>query len=152
MFQYGYFYALNLACFGIVMTFCSTVPLVIPAGFWFFVLKHHVDGLNLISVHGREIESDGSLARSACNYITMFVIFYQISMIGFFSINSMRIQAFMVFLLMMGTIFYGVSNSGPLFDLSLKDREYTATAVDFSEKSSHLWRKMYEHPLAVSHI
>ena len=152
VFQYGYFYALNLACFGIVMTFCSTVPLVIPAGFWFFVLKHHVDGLNLISVHGREIESDGSLARSACNYITMFVIFYQISMIGFFSINSMRIQAFMVFLLMMGTIFYGVSNSGPLFDLSLKDREYTATAVDFSEKSSHLWRKMYEHPLAVSHI
>ena len=152
VFQYGYFYALNLACFGIVITFCSTVPLVIPAGFWYFVLKHHVDGLNLLSVHGREIESDGSLARSASNYITLFVLFYQISMIGFFSINSMRIQAFMVFLLMIVTIFYGISNSGPLFDLSKQDSEYYASAVDFSEKSNHLWRKLFEHPLAVSHI
>lgn len=152
VFQYGYFYALNLACFGIVMTFCSTVPLVIPAGFWFFVLKHHVDGLNLASVHGREIESDGTLARSASNYITMFVMFYQISMIGFFSINGLKIQGFMVFLLMMGTLFYGISNSGPFFDLALKENEYKATANDFSEKSRYLWRKRFEHPLAVSHI
>lgn len=152
VFQYGYFYALNLACFGIVMTFCSTVPLVIPAGFWFFVLKHHVDAHNLLVVHGREIESEGSLARSACNYVVWFVIFYEISMIGFFSINSMRIQAFMVFLLMLGTLLFTVNNSGGFFDLSSNDVEFYATAGEFSEKSSHLWRKMYEHPLAISHI
>lgn len=152
VFQYGYFYALNLVCFGIVMTFCSTVPLVIPAGFWFFVLKHHVDAHNLLTVHGREIESQGSLARSACNYAILFVIFYQVSMIGFFSINLMTIQAFMVFLLLLGSVFFAISNAGELFDLSVSDNEYYATANNFSENGRHLWRKVYEHPLAVNHI
>ena len=152
VFQFGYFYALNLVCFGIVMTFCSTVPLVIPAGFWFFVLKHHVDAHNLLTVHGREIESQGSLARSACNYAVLFVIFYQVSMIGFFSINLMTIQAFFVFLLLLGSVFYGVSFSGRLLDLAASDQEYYATADGFSENSRHLWRKVYEHPLNVNHI
>ena len=116
------------------------------------MLKHHIDGLNLLTVHGREIESDGKLVKSACNYVCLFVVFYEISMIGFFSINSLGIQAFMVFLLMMATVFFGISNSGPFFDLSSMDSEYYASAVDFSEKSSYLWRRVYEHPLAVSHI
>jgi hypothetical protein len=152
VFQFGYFYALNLVCFGIVMTFCSTVPLVIPAGFWFFVLKHHVDAHNLLTVHGREIESQGSLARNACNYAVLFVIFYQVSMIGFFSINLMTIQAFVVFLLLLGSVFYAISNSGRLLDLASSDDEYYATADGFSENGRQLWRKVYEHPLNVNHV
>ena len=76
IFQYGYFYALMIAATAIVMTFCSTVPLVIIAGGWFFVIKHCVDGYNLFFVHKIEVDSTGSLIKSVTTYILICILFY----------------------------------------------------------------------------
>lgn len=149
VFQYGYFYSLMLTGFAIIMTFCSTVPLVIPAGCWFFIIKHFVDGLALMTVHRKEIESEGRLLKSVINYTLLCVLFYQASMIGFFSICNLNFQAFIVLVMFIMSMFFSLSMSGPVFDLSSKDEEYFCKMNSISQESVKNWRKIYSNPLAL---
>ena len=150
IFQYGYFYALMLTSFGIIMTFCTTIPLVIPAGLVFFVAKWWVDSVNILTGHGCELESDGRLLRIACNYVYIFVLFYQVSIIGCFAIANMRFQAFLVFVLFLGSIFYCLNNSWHVYDLKSSDEDYFASLNEMSQETLTQWRKRYTHPLALA--
>ena len=59
IFQYGFFYAQMITIYCIVMIFSSTVPLVTFAGLFFFVCRHSVDFICLLTVHGLELDSNG---------------------------------------------------------------------------------------------
>lgn len=57
--MYGYHYASMLTIFAICIFFSSTVPMVSLASVFYVGLKHLVDGLNLITLHRKEIDSQG---------------------------------------------------------------------------------------------
>jgi hypothetical protein len=57
--MYGYHYASMLTIFGICIFFSSTVPLVSLASLIYVGTKHLVDSLNLLTVHRKEIDSQG---------------------------------------------------------------------------------------------
>lgn len=75
-FMYGYHYASMLTIFGICIFFSSTVPMVSVASAFYAGTKHLVDGLNLITVHRKEIDSQGQLIDVATNAALIFVVLY----------------------------------------------------------------------------
>lgn len=60
-FQYGYFYAQMLTILSISVVFSSTVPFVMVASIFFFILRHTCDYLSILMVHRQEIDSNGKL-------------------------------------------------------------------------------------------
>jgi hypothetical protein len=74
--MYGYHYAAMLTIFGICIFFSNTVPLVSLASAFYVGLKHLVDGLNLITVHRKEIDSQGQLIDATTNSALVFVVLY----------------------------------------------------------------------------
>lgn len=155
VFQYGYFYAVMITGFAIVMTFCSTIPLVIPAGLFFFSIKHVVDGLNLLTVHKHEMDSRGNMLRYVCIYSLVCVLLYQTSMIGFFSSVGLSLQAFCVFVLMLPCAYLTFASSGPLYDLSTVETEFRASTLKgtcpfpITPDAIQRWRQLYWHPMYV---
>jgi hypothetical protein len=129
VFQFGYFYALMIAAFAIVMTFCSTVPLVILAGCWFFLIKHCVDAYNLFFLHKTEVDSTGGLLKSVTSYTLICILFYQVSMIGFFALSELRLHCFVLFMLFMVSIVMCFVWSGPLYDPSKMEDELFTTLI-----------------------
>jgi hypothetical protein len=129
VFQFGYFYALMIAAFAIVMTFCSTVPLVILAGCWFFAIKHCVDAYNLFFVHKTEVDSSGVLLKSVTSYTLICILFYQVSMIGFFALSDRKMHTFVLFMLFMVSIVMVFVMSGPLYDPSKMDEELFTSLI-----------------------
>ena len=118
-----------IAATAIVMTFCSTVPLVIIAGGWFFMIKHCVDGYNLFFVHKQEVDSTGGLIKSVTSYILICILFYQISMIGFFALSESKTQCFVLFMFFMISILLCFWYSGPLYDPAKVDEELFTSIV-----------------------
>jgi hypothetical protein len=61
IFQYGFFYAQMMVIYAIVLVFSSMIPLISIAGVYFFLAKHFVDFLNILTVHKVEMDSSGQL-------------------------------------------------------------------------------------------
>ena len=65
-----------LTIFGICIFFSSTVPMVSLASAVYMGLKHLVDSLNLLTVHRKEIDSQGNLIDITTNSALVFVVLY----------------------------------------------------------------------------
>jgi hypothetical protein len=65
-----------ITVFGICIFFSSSVPLVSLAAAFYMGLKHLVDGLNLLTVHRKEIDSQGTLIDVTTNSALIFVVLY----------------------------------------------------------------------------
>lgn len=61
VFLYGYYGALQLVIFSIVVVYACLVPLVAVAGLLFFLLRHASDGFSLLTVNRKEIDSSSKL-------------------------------------------------------------------------------------------
>jgi hypothetical protein len=61
IFQYGFFYAQMMVIYSIVLVFSSMIPFISISGVYFFLAKHFVDFLNILTVHKIEMDSSGEL-------------------------------------------------------------------------------------------
>ena len=59
IFQYGFFYAQMITIYSIVIIFSSVVPLICFSGLFFFLARHLVDYICLLTVHREEMDSNG---------------------------------------------------------------------------------------------
>ena len=107
--MYGYHYASMLTIFGICIFFSSTVPLVSLASAFYMGLKHYVDGLNLITLHRKEIDSQGTLIDVTTNSALIFVVLYQLSMIAFFTITEKQLEALVCTFIFIFSVLYLVA-------------------------------------------
>lgn len=73
-------------------------------------------------------------------------------MIGFFALNELRVQAFLIFVLLMISILFALMHSDRLYDMEKDDDEFYGSIREDNEETKHQWRKLYAHPLAISHI
>jgi hypothetical protein len=99
IFQYGYFYAIYLTVYSIGLIFSSTVPFICLATLYFLYSRHVVDFINLLTVHGSEIESAGNLINYVFKFNILPILFYHISMISFFLIQGKYYLAIIVIVL-----------------------------------------------------
>ena len=63
VFEYGYFFASMLTFYTLIMIFSSTVPLICVGGLYFFLIKHLIDVINLLTVNKQEMDSCGELVK-----------------------------------------------------------------------------------------
>ena len=64
IFEYGYYYACMITFLTVIMIFSSTVPLIIVGGLYYFIIKHLIDSINILTVYRREMDSNGDLVNS----------------------------------------------------------------------------------------
>ncbi len=77
-----------IAAFAIVIVFSSTIPLVTVSGLVFFLIRHFVDGVNLLTVHRKEMESSQGLITRVLFALHCCVLLFQLAMFGFFMIHG----------------------------------------------------------------
>lgn len=88
-FDFGYWYALSLSLFTLVLLFSVVVPLLLPLGALFFCLKYLIDRYNFAnSIFHISMESNGKVARIACKYMLFSIAFFQFCMSGFFLLQN----------------------------------------------------------------
>lgn len=84
-FDFGYWYAVCLAVFTMILAFSVLLPLVVPFGCLFFGLKYLVDKHNfLFGMWRADVESGGAIAITARYYIIFAIAFMQFCMSGYF--------------------------------------------------------------------
>ena len=87
-FYYGYFNAQIMTIFTICIFYAPTIPLISLSSAAFLLLRHIVDGYNLLTYYRREIESNGKIIDYTTNTSLVIVIFYQICMTSYFAIHN----------------------------------------------------------------
>jgi len=128
--MYGYHYAAMLTIFGICIFFSNTVPMVSLASAFYVGLKHLVDGLNLITVHRKEIDSQGQLIDATTNSALVFVVLYQLSMIAFFVISEKPLEALICSLIFVISILYLVTTYPSVNSTNLFESEEEKFKID----------------------
>jgi hypothetical protein len=128
--MYGYHYAAMLTIFGICIFFSNTVPLVSLASAFYVGLKHLVDGLNLITVHRKEIDSQGQLIDATTNSALVFVVLYQLSMIAFFVISEKPLEALICSLIFVISILFLVTTYPSVNSTNLFESEEDKFTID----------------------
>lgn len=153
IFQYGYFYALMLVFYTICLVFSSTMPFILIAGLYFFVLKHLGDFYNLLCVHRMEIDSSGYLINKILTFANIPVLFYQFCMLSFFLIKQKFTEAFVVLGIFLISLFYSVySSSRYILDIySLHDslKVYDSNVDGVSQNEINKWRNKFKHPMVL---
>lgn len=128
--MYGYHYAAMLTIFGICIFFSNTVPLVSLASTFYVGLKHLVDGLNLITLHRKEIDSQGQLIDATTNSALVFVVLYQLSMIAFFVISEKPLEALICSLIFVISILFLVTTYPSVNSTNLFESEEEKFKID----------------------
>ena len=83
VFYYGYYYAVEICIYAIVIVYASTVPLVAIAGMLYFMLRHLVDGLNLLTFNKKEIDSSSSLFSKIIVLFQCSILLLQLVMMSY---------------------------------------------------------------------
>ena len=84
----------------------------------FMGLRHIVDCLQLLTYFRREIDSSGKLISTATNTALLFVIMYQLCMMGFFVIKKRPTEAMATCLILVVSIIFTVISYEEVYDLS----------------------------------
>jgi hypothetical protein len=144
-FQFGYFYAFSFTMYSIGLIFSSMVPFICLASLYFFYSRHLIDFVNLLTVHGSEIESAGNLINKVLKYNILPIMLYHVAMTSFFLVKAKYISAFIVLCLMGLSIAYWMFKFNTKYILdtysiheSLKVYEYSNESI--TENELNKWR------------
>lgn len=107
-----------ITVFAIALVFSSTVPLVTLAASIFFLLRHSVDCLNLLTYFRKEIDSSGKLISIVTNSALLCVILYQLCMMAFFTVKKRDNEALVVCLILVLSTLFAVASYEEVYDLT----------------------------------
>lgn len=152
-FYFGYFYSFFLIFYTICLVFTSTVPLTSMAGLYMFVLRHIVDSISLLMVHGVEIDSNGRLLNLMLNRSCVPVFIYHCCMISLFLVKEKYTACILIIIVFIISIAYSYSaHSNYIFDFySFHEKLalYDHLDHEVSENEINVWRNKYRHPLVI---
>lgn len=150
-FCYGYFNAQIMTIFTICIYYAPTVPIVSVAGAIFVYLRHLVDAYNLLTYYRKEIESSGIIVDKVTNTALVIIVFYQMSMIAYFTLHNRRPETLTCAMIFILSIFYISCTYESVYDLA-KIEENMETIGEFDEDAYMKWKNEYAHPLVVGNI
>ena len=76
-FDYGYNYSFSITVFMLTLCFSTTIPLITPFGFLFFLLKYYIDKYNLLFLYPAEFESHGNVTDLVIKFDLIGIFFFQ---------------------------------------------------------------------------
>jgi hypothetical protein len=106
-FELGYYSAVGLTIFAIVLTYSVVFPAILLAGLLYFNCKHFVDKYNLLYVYPVDakcghVRSGGLLGATVHDIVLFTLCFFQLIMCAFFYLKN-RNAMFYEFIMFMGT-------------------------------------------------
>ena len=107
-FYYGWEYGMVLSIFVIIIVPCVTVPLILPFGLLFFIVKTGIDKYNFFYVWPYHA-GNGDLGLAAIHCLGIGLIIMQVCMTGFFVYWGNTFQAIAVASLLVGTSAWGAN-------------------------------------------
>eukprot|EP00743_Colponemidia_sp_Colp-15_P010510 GILK01011581.1.p1 GENE.GILK01011581.1~~GILK01011581.1.p1 ORF type:complete len:435 (-),score=70.25 GILK01011581.1:217-1395(-) len=87
-FDFGYSYASVLSILSMVIVYSIAVPLIVPFGFLFFLLKYTIDKYNFLHIYTVDFESRGDLGKIVYKYCIFVIALLQFIMSGFFVLQA----------------------------------------------------------------
>jgi Calcium-dependent channel, 7TM region, putative phosphate len=67
-----------------IFLFSISVPIILPFGALFFLIKYLIDKYNIVCVYPLEFESHGYLRQTVCVFMIISIWIFQMFFIGFF--------------------------------------------------------------------
>lgn len=125
-FDYGYHYSFSITVFILTLVFSTTIPLIVPFGCLFFVLKYYIDKYNLLFVYPVEFESHGNITTMVLKFALIGIFFFQFIIsnlfIKIFHDKDYAIYATLLYIVISIFIYYGMKN---FFLSSSKEKKET---------------------------
>jgi len=152
-FQYGYFYAQMLTVFAICIFFSSLMPLITVATVFFMFVRHAVDLLNLLTVFGKEIDSQGRFIDEATNTAFFYVVIYQVCMIVYLWARECEDESILCTFIFLCSIVYinvgyeAVNDFKQMTDANVNKHGWSDEEL---ENLLRQWRQEYDHPSVVT--
>lgn len=113
-FDYGYHYSFSITVFILTLVFSTTIPLIVPFGCLFFVLKYYIDKYNLLFVYPVEFESHGNITAMVLKFALIGIFFFQFIIsnlfIKIFHDKDYAIYATILYIVISLFIYYGMKN------------------------------------------
>lgn len=113
-FELGQQYAIDLTTFAVVLAWSTMVPLILPFGVLYFLVKRYVDLHNVLyeCPNWEANRDEGAQIRHArpvvgwhaIRFIPVCLMAYQAAMAGFFSLRGTTVQFMLLALLFLGTM------------------------------------------------
>lgn len=104
-FDYSSNYPEVMCIFSIILIYSVAVPLILPFGILYFMLKHNVDKYNMFYVHERkEYQSAQTTTRTVINYVFFSLAAFQVAMSGFFYAQEMKSLSVLMLMMLAGTV------------------------------------------------
>jgi hypothetical protein len=152
-FYYGFFYAQMMVYYTITLVFSSTMPVVVLAGIYVFMLKHISDAISMLTVHGCEMDSNGKVINYIVNYGNVPLLIYHICMISLFAAKGQVVMCLCVICVFVLSVLVTWKNQSEfIFDiyaLHEKLSAYDLISGTLSENEVNVWRNKYRHPCVI---
>jgi len=88
-FRFGYKYQYFLLLFTVTLVYSSVVPLIIPCGLTYLVIKHYVDKYNLLYLYPKTPSSTNRLTKTVISLTLISMALYQVAMAIYFYFNKL---------------------------------------------------------------
>ena len=122
-FDYGYNYSFSITVFMLTLVFSTTIPLIVPFGSLFFILKYYIDKYNLLFLYPAEFESHGNVTELVMKFDLIGIFFFQFIisnlLIKMFKNKNYAIVSTLLYLIISIFIYFGMKH---LFIQSEKDK------------------------------
>lgn len=152
-FFFGFFYSLILVYYTICLVFSSTIPLIVLASIYMFIIKHIVDSYCVIVAHGCEMDSNGKLINRILNYSYISLFIFHLCMISLFFVKKQFTALIIIFLLFILCLWYFYYQySDYIFDIyKFHERliNYDKLEGEIGIKEINDWRNTFRHPLVI---
>ena len=141
LFQFGYFYANAIVYILIILVFSTTVPAISLSGLIYFLLKISVDGLELISNHRKEMDSDGKIIGRVIKGCCGVGIFFELLMMGYYAVSGLGYNICVLFVLLVLSCYA----SYRINSVEIVKWEQDQVEMHFEENEKK-WKKSYKIP------
>jgi hypothetical protein len=96
--------------FALTFCFSTTIPLIVPFGGLFFLIKYYVDKYNLLFVYPVEFESNGNICFIVIRFVLLSIFFFQFIISNLFlklANKDIAIYASIIYICIAIVIYYG---------------------------------------------
>jgi len=140
-FQYGYFYANMTIFLLIVLVFSTTVPAISISGLFYFFFRLIGDGFELISGHGKEMDSNGKIFNKVVWRCCLSGLFFEVLMILYYSVSGLQYNVIVMVMILLASVVM----TWRIEKVEIVREEEDVITVGEEEKKE--WERTYGYPL-----
>ena len=149
-FYFGYFCAQYMVFYTICIVFSNFNPIIPLAGLYLFLLRHFGDFTSLLTVHLKEIDSNGKFINKLVNYSIIPILIFQTFMILDSINNNKTFEAIIIGgIIILSIIYYCFTYDSDYMMAIYHNLYQNDTNEVILHNEINKWNNKYRHPLII---